>query len=171
MSVLENGFHGQGLGQGPLNFRIMCQEGDRSDLSVLFKAPLSLALDLKWWNNKGRLSKGISIPQKEEWGTVIGSLHVLGKWFQVAGVVVFSVLQLGLLTGPLENEELSRWESDKGFFFYKMSLAWVANREGTRSGHMFHLVRSVCVDWSTTPLSNTNAFWETRMCWLIPLAG
>ena len=155
MSSLEKFIPGARLRMRPLQFQLK-QQWDGSSQSTIIQIPQSLGQDLRWWNNKDRLSKGISLAPKnpqlqlfsdasrEGWGAVVGELHLSGKWSQEDKLEHINLLELKAVWLALQQaEDLVKGKVISVFSDNTTALSYIAKQGGTKSWAMFDLVKDL----------------------------
>ena len=155
MSSLEKLVPGARLRMRTMQFHLY-QEWDRSSPSSLIQIPQHVRLDLLWWNNKDRLSKGISLAPKnphlqlfsdasrEGWGAVLGDLQMSGRWTEEDKKLHINLLELKAIWLALQQaEHLVRGKVIAVFSDNRTALAYVAKQGGTRSWPLFNLIRDL----------------------------
>ena len=157
MSSLEKLVPGARIRMRSLQFHLN-REWDRVSQSALISIPPSLFPDLSWWNNKERLSRGISLRPKtphlqlfsdasrKGWGAVIEDLHLSGKWSQEQQSEHINLLELRAVWIALQQAiDLVKGKVVSVFSDNKTALAYIAKQGGTKSWPLFNLVKDLFV--------------------------
>ena len=155
MSSLEKFVPGARLRMRPLQFHLN-RFWDRVSPLTKIPIPTSVIGDLAWWNNRSRLSKGISLRPKnphlqlfsdasrEGWGAVVGDMLLSGQWSDIQKKDHINILELKAIWLALqESLPVVRGKIVAVFSDNQTALAYIVKQGGTKSWSLFNLVRDL----------------------------
>ena len=129
---------------------------DWQNQDILIQIPQDLKTLLKWWTDKDRLARGVSLQAKEpdlflfsdasraNWGAKVGTVHLTGTWSKEEQKEHINKLELRAIFNALkESEELVRGKVVAVFADNTTALSYIKKQGGTRSWDLFHLVEEL----------------------------